>query len=170
MNWQNALWHGFLWSWLWGIPIGMMVRVWPQLWLHVYPKTIQEVTTLPPLAGKRRFVAYAFIILWFALLLASLCWSVATTYAAGRVSYWVVFLHTLVMMLVWDVFNLLVLDWLVFCTLRPAWIVLPGSEGHPGYRDYRYHWRGFLKGCVVSILGALVLSVLGYAVMGWLAW
>jgi hypothetical protein len=56
-------------------------------------------------------------------------------------------------------FNLwdwLVLDWLVFCTLTPRNFVLPGTEGHPAYKDYVFH--SFLIGTVYSILMALITA------------
>lgn len=34
---------------------------------------------------------------------------------------------------------------LVFVTLQPCFVVLPGTEGLQGYRDYGFHFRQFLK-------------------------
>ncbi|GLF96989.1 hypothetical protein [Streptomyces yaizuensis] len=43
--------------------------------------------------------------------------------------------------LVLTVVDLLVLDWWLFCTVQPRFMVLPGTEGMPEYRDYAFHWR-----------------------------
>ncbi|MET7639965.1 hypothetical protein [Streptomyces sp. NPDC005438] len=37
--------------------------------------------------------------------------------------------------------DLVLVDWLVFCTLRPAFFTLPGTEGMPEYRDLSFHWK-----------------------------
>jgi len=52
----------------------------------------------------------------------------------------------------------LVLDWLIFCTIQPRRIVLPGTEGMAGYRDYRFHFIGFLKGLSFCSVGGLFVA------------
>ncbi|NLF12175.1 MAG: hypothetical protein GX597_10355, partial [Anaerolineaceae bacterium] len=37
-------------------------------------------------------------------------------------------------------------------------IVLPGTEGMAGYRDYRFHFVGFLKGLGFCLVGAVVIA------------
>ena len=50
------------------------------------------------------------------------------------------------------------LDWLLFCTVQPRMMVLPGTEGMAGYRDYRFHFIGFLKGLGFCLFGGLVIG------------
>lgn len=40
-----------------------------------------------------------------------------------------------------NVFDLLIIDWLLFCTIQPSFVVLPGTRGMPEYRDYSFHWK-----------------------------
>jgi hypothetical protein len=51
---------------------------------------------------------------------------------------------------------------LVYC--QPRFVVVPGTEGMAGCRDYRFHFRGFLIGIPVvllaSALAAAVVSLL----------
>jgi hypothetical protein len=61
---------------------------------------------------------------------------------------------------VFNIFDLLVLDWFFFCTVQPRLMVLPGTEGMPGYRDYRFHFIGFLKGLVFCAVGGLIIALL----------
>ncbi|MDW6058501.1 hypothetical protein SAZ11_11010 [Streptomyces sp. FXJ1.4098] len=35
----------------------------------------------------------------------------------------------------------MVLDWRLFCRVQPRFMVLPGTEGMPEYRDYAFHVR-----------------------------
>ncbi len=61
--------------------------------------------------------------------------------------------------MVFNLFDLVVLDWLVFMRLRPLRVVIPGTEGMAGNDDFRFHLRGFLK-------GTLGISVLSLAIAG----
>ena len=62
--------------------------------------------------------------------------------------------------LVFNVFDLLILDWLFFYTIQPRSMVLPGTEGMAGYRDYRFHFTGFLKGLRFNAVVGLLIAVL----------
>ena len=62
--------------------------------------------------------------------------------------------------LVFNVFDLIILDWLFFCTIQPRSMVLPGTEGMAGYRDYHFHFRGFLKGLGFNAVIGLLIAVL----------
>ena len=70
-------------------------------------------------------------------------------------------------LLVFNIFDLIILDWLFFCTIQPRSMVLPGTEGMAGYRDYRFHFIGFLKGLGFSAVGGLLIAGL-WMVVQWL--
>ena len=89
-------------------------------------------------------------------------WSTWTLYRASGTppTFEALFLNTFVVASAFNAFDLLVLDWLLFCTLRPRFIVLPGTEGMPGYRDYFFHFRGFLIGTALSAALAVIVAVI----------
>lgn len=72
-----------------------------------------------------------------------------------------------VTLIVFNIFDLLILDWLFFCTIQPRSMVLPGTAGMAGYRDYRFHFIGFLKGLGFSAAGGLLIALLWTAIQ-WL--
>lgn len=59
----------------------------------------------------------------------------------GALGFWPAFVLGGVAFLVLVLTDLLVLDWLLFCTVRPRFMVLPRTDGMPEYRDYAFHWR-----------------------------
>jgi hypothetical protein len=65
---------------------------------------------------------------------------------------------TIGIVFVFNVVDWLILDWFMFCTLTPRLVVIPGSEGMAAYKDYGFHFRGFLHGTVYLILGGLVIA------------
>ncbi len=62
--------------------------------------------------------------------------------------------------------DLLIVDWLLVCTLQLKLFILPGTEGLAGYRNYAFHGRGFVRGLVLSLVISAVLASLTMLVVG----
>ena len=59
--------------------------------------------------------------------------------------------------LLWTVANwydCFVIDWIWFCHSKR--VIIPGTEGMRGYKDYLFHVKGSLKGMLLGIPAALV--------------
>ncbi|GAA0958375.1 MULTISPECIES: hypothetical protein [Streptomyces violaceusniger group] len=83
--------------------------------------------------------------------------------ADGGLGFWRAFVFGALVWLALVLFDLVVLDWWLFCTVQPRFMVLPGTEGMAEYRDYGFHWRVLVPRPVPWPL----LTVLGYgAVVG----
>jgi hypothetical protein len=82
----------------------------------------------------------------------------------GLLSFWSAALHSALLFLYFAVWDLLIMDWLVFVTILPGFVVIPGTEGLAGYRDYWFHFE-------VSFLGwaQWISIVVGGLLMGGLA-
>jgi hypothetical protein len=85
----------------------------------------------------------------------------------GSVPFMPAFAFAGITLLVFNLFDLLILDWLFFCTIQPRSMVLPGTEGMAGYRDYRFHFIGFQKGLGFTVIGGLLVAIC-WAVIQWL--
>ena len=136
----------------------------PEMWVGDYPPDIRErFGPMGPRAARARwFVAIPFFVAAVAVPLLALA------DLAGQVwplSFLAAFATSFVVLLTFNLFDLLILDWLVFCTLRPRRMVLPGTEGMAGYRDYRFHFVGFLKGLGFCAVGGLVVAALWSALI-----
>lgn len=87
------------------------------------------------------------------------------TRAGGEAGFLSLWLYAFGIAFTYNVWDWLVLDWLVFCTLTPKRFVIPGSEGHPAYKEYAFHFRGFLTGtafsAVMGLIGASIVAVFG---------
>lgn len=132
----------------------------PRLMLQDYPPAIQEIVPPKTNAEKRQS-------LWLGLpfLLVLFVFPIYATFAfqsrvggdAGFMSLWLFAFGIAFAFNLWD---WLILDWLVFCTITPKGFVIPGSEGHPAYKDYFFHFRGFLVGTVFStVMGVIAAGV-----------
>lgn len=118
----------------------------PEIVKTVSPQTKQE---------RNGFVIMALPVMCIAL--GYLAFSVATSYTLPTLI--ILFLHAFFALMIWNLFNLVIFDWLIFCKINPAFMVLPGTKGNPAYQDYRYHFIGFLKGIILCIVAAVVISV-----------
>jgi len=67
--------------------------------------------------------------------------------------------------MVWNTVDLLVMDWLIICKITPKWVVIQGTEGCKGYHDYLYHFKGFLIGCIYTLVMSLVISGIDYLLL-----
>jgi hypothetical protein len=78
------------------------------------------------------------------------------------------FIETLIVSTVifqmWNLLDLVLLDWFLLMTLKPKFMILPGTEGMAGYRDYGFHFKKFLNGIVLTFILALVVTVVALGV------
>lgn len=105
MNFETALVHGLIWALMWGITVTFIEIKWPHVFLHDYPKELQEVINLPQFTNK--IAAYIFETIMMLLIIAFIFWSGIYTYHASTVGYWIIFYHILVVCLCWNIFDLL---------------------------------------------------------------
>jgi hypothetical protein len=145
----------------------LMAVLWfnPRLFLQDYPAAIQAA--VPPKTEQEKrlslLVGLPFLLL---LLVAPLVSTLAFVRGSGgSVSFLSTFLHAFGVIFTFNVVDWLLLDWVVFCTLTPGFLVIPGSEGMAAYKDYFYHFRASLVGTVLSLVGGVLIA----AVVSWLA-
>jgi len=63
-------------------------------------------------------------------------------------------------LMVFNLFDLLILDWLFFTRLTIKPFILPGTEGMAGYDDYGFHARAFLRGTLICAVAAIAMGAL----------
>jgi hypothetical protein len=78
----------------------------------------------------------------------------------GELTFLNTFIVTTMIFQVWNLIDLVLLDWFLLMTLKPRFMILPGTEGMAGYNDYRFHFRKFLNGIVLTlILGGIITAI-----------
>jgi len=65
---------------------------------------------------------------------------------------------------IWNLLDLVLLDWFLLMILKPRFMILPGTEGMAGYSDYMFHFRKFLNGIVFTFILALAVTVIALGV------
>jgi hypothetical protein len=131
-----------------------------------YPPDIQQKYG-PMSARAARLRPYIAALFFITVLVIPMIGLLGLHAEINSVSFLLALVFSGVVLLVFNTFDLIILDWLFFCTIQPRAMVLPGTEGMAGYRDYRFHFTGFLKGLGFSLAGGLLIAVL-WMVLQWL--
>ncbi len=161
----NALKDGLIWSALWFIYIFLILKYFPHTMLHDYPKDIQEAATLEkPTASQERaaklFASVGGLVIFGVLIAFGLI-----RFRSEPTSFPHILAYTFVTAMMWNVIDLLIMDWLIICLITPKWVIISGTEGCKGYKDYFYHFKGFLIGCVYTTIIALLFAGIDYAIL-----
>lgn len=139
------------------LPLVGLVLYNPRLMLQDYPPAIKAIVPPKTDAEKRQST-----LLGMPFLLALLVLPFVFVFRLNETSFLALFVHAFGIVWAFNIWDWLVLDWLVFCSLTPKRFVIPGSEGHPAYKDYAFHFRGFLIGTVFSLVMALITATAAY--------
>ena len=136
------------------------LRINPRIWLQDYPTDIQD--KVPPKTQKEKRLSLILGILFLILLvLVPFISTLILKYENnGNISFFLLFLNAFGVASIFNLVDWLLLDWIMFCTITPKFLVIPGTENMAGYKNYFYHFRGFMIGIVISALGGLIIAVI----------
>jgi hypothetical protein len=68
------------------------------------------------------------------------------------------FAHAFGVFFLFNLVDLLILDWLIVCKFNPHWVALPGAEHIVIAKPYLLHFKGFLIGTVGSVIVGLAIA------------
>jgi hypothetical protein len=136
----------------------VVLRANPEIMLNDYPPDIRA--KWGPMTERTRRQRAVVAVIFGIAVLAVVAWSLTPVRArAEDVTFGAAFAHFAIM---FGTFN--VLDWAVLdCGLvywQPRFAVLPGTEGMAGYKDYWFHFRGFLIGIPMILAASALLSAI----------
>jgi len=155
VSWQKILLDGGILAVIASLLLitGMVIN--PRLFLQDYPKEIQQAVQPKTTAEKKLS-----LILGIPFLLVLVLVPFFSTLALSREteSFILLFLNAFGVSMIFNLVDWLILDWLLFCAINVKFMVIPGTEGMAAYKDYVYHFRGFLIGCVISAATSLVIA------------
>jgi hypothetical protein len=134
----------------------------PMIWIG--DATPEAQAAAPPLsAADRRIkgvVGALFFMVLFGVVIASLL--ALRELAGGALTFADAAVSIFIILMTFNLVDLLLLDWLLVETWRPAFITFPGMETLEGvnvFGGYAHHFRGFLIGTGLSLTAAVVIAV-----------
>lgn len=132
----------------------------PMVMIMSYPpNVIKRVEQLPQYAGcikereKKHIAKKIFGLFFFSIILAIIA------YVSGCREFVDTFIHVFMLFFVVNIYDMLVLDWGIFCHSKK--LRIPGTEDmDEDYKDYLFHARGAIKGTVMGMIVAILSGVI----------
>ncbi len=154
----KILLHGAILSAIVSLVLMSAVYYNPRFARRSLPRDIKEKVFPLTKEEKRRVLLFA--IPFFVLVIGGPFLSGLTLeiQAQGAMSFLYIALHVFGVMFVVNLVDLVVLDWLIYCTITPSFVVIPGTEGTAAYKDYLHHLRAHVRGTVLQVVVTLVLA------------
>ncbi|MCP1103227.1 small-conductance mechanosensitive channel [Aequitasia blattaphilus] len=165
-----VLLEAVVWSVLWSIVVFTLILRFPWLIEHDYPKDIREAANIPRPSAPQKRNGLIFSILGYFIIIGTLMGAGLWHYHSTPISFWSLLLHLWIICFFWNIVDLLILDWLIVCAITPDWLMIPGTEHCKGWKDYKFHFNGFLQGCFYMSLIALVFTVIDYGILYFFLW
>jgi hypothetical protein len=86
---------------------------------------------------------------------SALLWRTATLESH---SFWERFVYAFGVLFIFNLVDLLILDWLIVCKFKLRWAVLPGTEHIVMPKPYLHHFKEFLMGTVGLVIVGLAIA------------
>ncbi len=136
----------------------VLLRFNPRIFVGHYPKEIREI--VPPKSEKERRMSILLGLLIGAPFASALLWRTATL---ASHSFWELFAYAFGVLFIFNLVDLLILDWLIVCWFKPRWVIIPGTEHIVIPNPYLHHFKGFLMGTVsLAFVGLAVAALLHF--------
>ena len=133
----------------------LLLRFNPRAFLGHYPKEIREL--VPPRSKKERLMSILLGLLIGIPFTWALLWRTATLESH---SFWDRFAYAFGVLFIFNLVDLLILDWLIVCKFKLRWVVLPGMEHIAMPIPYLHHFKEFLMGTVGLVIVGLAIAAL----------
>jgi hypothetical protein len=139
----------------------------PRLWIGDAPEPVRKLTpALGPAERRDRWVVAGVFLL---TIVAATAWSAARLISReGTPSFATILIHFLGVFFIFNLVDLVVIDWLVLLVIRPRFLFrlsVPGLSYEETVGGYGYHFVAFLKGFGFITVMALVAASATYALI-----
>jgi hypothetical protein len=161
LSMQQILFDGLLISLLLTIIIFGSLYINPRLWLQDFPRQIREKA--PPLTPAEKRLRTVIMVLFLAAVVVPLYISALRVEATngGNAAFLTVFVHVFLVFNIFNLFDALVIDYLILAQMRPKFALIPEAEGLEHlFMDWRMHVGNYLKGIVFCAVFSLPIALL----------
>lgn len=157
---MNPFLEGILYATVLGLFITISQVFNNRLWLRDYPASIRK--EVPPMTNTEKRMKLMIGIPFLMIMLGYPIMSTIRLKAelGPDFSYMDAFVRLFILTSMFNLFDLLVLDWLIFSTIRPDFLCLEGTEGMKDYRNYLFHLKAAGKGLLFSLFYATIIAMI----------
>jgi hypothetical protein len=141
--------------------IFLMIKINPRLQLHNYPPQIRN--KVPPKTKNERRLFISISIPIISVLVAYTIISFFVKFN-NPINYLTVLFYYLFVYFMVSCVDLFLCDYLIFCTITPKFIIIPGTEGSKFYKDKSFHTKTIPTMLLFVVIVSFVTSLLYFAV------
>jgi hypothetical protein len=155
---SHSLFYGSILSAVLTILILGSLYINPEMWLQDAPHELQEKHGPMSAQAKRQrnWLVAAFAITLIGVIGPSLYLLPAVV--GGPLTFGAVFIHIWVMFMIFNLVDLLLIDWLIVEFIRPTFIAQSPLGQLMAKPNYGFHMQAFLKGSVGILVASLLLA------------
>ena len=160
LSWKRILLDGSAMNGALGAFIYSSMAINPEIWLQAAPPDIQEA--VGPKSRKAQIQTIVLAVPFWVILFGGVVWSNRKLRRDnGRnLTFREAFYHSYALLLFYWLFDLTIIDWLIFVTFTPQFAVLPGTEDMAGHSDYSFHLTNSLPALFYMAIPALLIALL----------
>jgi hypothetical protein len=156
----NILGYGSILSLTLGVIIMASLYINPRLWLQDYPKEIRAIVPPNTPAEKRGQYFMMIPVLGLFIIVPMLAVWHLESINGGSVSYLTAFATVALILNIFNLFDAVVIDFLILTVMKPRFAFIPGTENMLHYLfDWRLQVSNFFRGIVISTLLSLPIAL-----------
>lgn len=131
---KNFFINGFIISFVFTCFVFACLYLNPWLWFEDYPEDIREMIANPPDYTTQKIIIglMGIIIIVGMIVRSSFKWAKKNSHGVKFIH---VFIYVFLMYQFVNLWDLIVIDWLIFTWMTPEFVVIPGTEGAEGYNN-----------------------------------
>ena len=158
LSWKRILLDGSAMNGALGTLIYSSMAINPEIWLQAAPPDIQEA--VGPKSRKTQIQTVVLAVPFWVILFGGVVWSNRKLRRdnRGSLTFREAFYHSYALLLFYWLFDLAIIDWLIFVTFTPQFAVLPGTEDMAGHSDYGFHLTKSLPALLYFAIPALIIA------------
>lgn len=166
LDFGKILTDGALITLLFALYLLGIIRFVPRLFLSKKNVPGDILAAVPPRTPREKKLSLLVGLPLVALMFILPVWSAVSfkSQASGPVSFGTLYLHILLIVMMFNLFDLVVLDWFLLNTLTPRFLVYPGTEGLAGYKDKMFHLRAHVRALPGLLVGVLVITAIAWII------
>lgn len=130
----------------------------PRLLLRSYPPAIKRRAGAQTAAERKKTAIVGLFFLPLLIGVPAVSTRLLERAQGGDIAFSDAFLNVFGIMTFFNAVDLLVIDGLLFCALTPKFLVIEGTEGMAEYKDFCFHFRGFVVGTLLTAAASLVMA------------
>ncbi|HEX2618999.1 MAG TPA: hypothetical protein VHL11_02600 [Phototrophicaceae bacterium] len=157
---SDILVHGLMFSVVISAMLLTGLTLNPRLMIQDYPPEVKA--KLPPMTPSEKRWQMVMGVPIFGAVIFIMTYSTAQVIARnnGVAEFLPIFINAYAVFWLFNLFDLVVLDYFVLMILKPGFLIPPGGEGVTDMSTFGFHVRGFFIGCLYSGVVALLTTVI----------